>query len=67
MGLPKDPTEEDDDAFMRKIAIPVEDCRRLGIPWSSGYRWFRSPNVVPIERYRKRKQTSARSTAPSAA
>jgi hypothetical protein len=28
---------------------------RLGIPWYGGYRWFKSPNVVPIEKYRKPK------------
>jgi len=43
---------------------------RLGIPWHGGYRWFRSPNVIPIEQARRRlkKQTPASPTpAPTPA
>jgi hypothetical protein len=45
---------EDDEAFLRAYTIPVEDwhwttrAKRI-----SGYRWFRSPNVIPIEKYRQ--------------
>ena len=46
--------DEDDDAFMRKVTWCEEDRRRLhpSVPWNGGYRWFRSPNVIPLERYR---------------
>ncbi len=42
---------EDEDAFWRKLVLPQEERIRLGIPWQGGYRWFRSPNVIPIERW----------------
>ena len=56
--------DDDDEAFMRSLIRPEEDRRRLypTIPWEGGFRWFRSPNVVPIERYRqapKREQGKA--------
>jgi hypothetical protein len=48
-------SDNDDEAFMRSLIRPEEDRRRLypTIPWEGGFRWFRSPNVVPIERYRQ--------------
>jgi hypothetical protein len=48
-------TENDeDDAFMRQVTWCEEDRlqRHPGVPWNGGYRWFRSPNIVPLERYR---------------
>jgi hypothetical protein len=49
-----DAKDEDDDVFMRRITY-CEEERRLhtSAPWPGGYRWFRSPNVVPIERWRR--------------
>jgi hypothetical protein len=46
---------EDDDAFLQQLIISEEDRRRLfpRTTWTGGYRWFRSPNVIPLERYRK--------------
>lgn len=47
--------EENDEAFMRSITWCEEDLRRLYphlVGKSGGFRWFRSHNVVPIERYR---------------
>jgi hypothetical protein len=46
---------EDEDAFWRKLVLPQEDRLQLGIPWRGGYRWFRSPNVVCIEQWRRKK------------
>jgi hypothetical protein len=48
--------DEDDEAFLRSLIRPEEDRRRLHpeLPWWSGYRWFRSANVIPMERYRER-------------
>jgi hypothetical protein len=46
--------QEDDETFMRSLTWCEEDRRRLhpGVAWNGGYRWFRSPNVIPLERYR---------------
>ena len=46
------PTAE---AFYRKRILSEEDRKRLlgDVEWKGGYRWFRSPNVVPIEHYRR--------------
>jgi hypothetical protein len=39
-----------DEAFLRQLIRPEEDRRRrTSAPWCGGYRWFRSPNVIPIE------------------
>jgi hypothetical protein len=42
-------------AFAREVILPEEDRRLLfpTIPWTGGYRWFRSPNVVCLEKYRR--------------
>jgi hypothetical protein len=48
---------EDDEAFLRQLVLPEEDRMRLypSVPWTGGFRWFRSPNVVLLEQYRKRR------------
>jgi hypothetical protein len=40
--------DEEDEAFLRRLVLPEEDRRRLSptMPWTGGWRWFRSPNVV---------------------
>jgi hypothetical protein len=40
---------EKEEDFWRKMILPEED--RDGVKWKGGYRWFRSPNVVPIEHW----------------
>jgi hypothetical protein len=47
-------SDEDDDAFLRRLIVPEEDRQRLfpKTRWTGGYRWFRSHNVVCLERYR---------------
>ena len=51
------PTDDDndDEAFLRSLVLSEEDCRRRHpeVTWVGGCRWFRSPNVVPLERYRE--------------
>jgi hypothetical protein len=47
---------EDEDAFWRKLVLPQEERMRLGIPWQGGYRWFASPNIVPLEQWRRKKR-----------
>jgi hypothetical protein len=47
---------EEDEAFLRRIIFPEEDRNLFtSTPWRGGYRWFRSPNVVPIEQWRESK------------
>ena len=50
------PTDDDndDEAFLRSLVLSAEDCgrRHPEVSWVGGYRWFRSPNIVPLERYR---------------
>jgi hypothetical protein len=48
--------DAEDEAFLRQLIRPDEERQRLHptTVWLSGYRWFSSPNVVPIEKYRNR-------------
>jgi hypothetical protein len=42
----------DEETFMRHLVEPEEDRRCTGMtPWRAGFRWFRSPNVVCLEKY----------------
>jgi hypothetical protein len=52
-----------EDEFWRKFALPEEDRLLLdpGYTWAGiRYRWFRSPNVVPIEQWRRRRAREGR-------
>jgi len=48
--------DAEDEVFLLRLIRPEEERRRLHPTrvWVSGYRWFSSPNVLPIERYRDR-------------
>ena len=47
--------EAEDEAFLRQLVLPEEDrAKYTSQPWSGEYRWFRSPNVVCLEHYRRR-------------
>jgi hypothetical protein len=38
------------EAFLRQFVFPEEDRHLFTTaPWRGGFRWFRSPNIVPIE------------------
>jgi hypothetical protein len=51
---------DDEDEFWQTWTSPEEDCRAFtSASWDGGYRWFRSPNVVCLERYRRRRKDSA--------
>jgi hypothetical protein len=51
-----DQTEEEE-TFLRTLVFPEEDRRLFTTaPWRGEYRWFRSPNVVPLERWRSRRK-----------
>jgi hypothetical protein len=43
-----------DEALMRSIVLPEEDRVRVtNTPWVGGYRWYRAPNVICLEQYRR--------------
>ena len=51
-------SRERDEAFLREWTIPEEDrAKYTSQPWAGEYRWFRSPNVIPLERYWHRLQS----------
>ena len=55
---------EAEHAFAREVTLPVEDRKHLQLPFKAadcGYRWFRSSNVLCLEKYR-RLRASTRST-----
>jgi hypothetical protein len=46
---------EEGEEFKRLLVPPEEDRHLLTtVKWAGGYRWFRSPNVVCLEQYRRR-------------
>jgi hypothetical protein len=59
--------EEDDDLLLRSLILCEEDRRRLSptTPWTGGYRWFKSPNVIDLEAYRRRSAEIVRPCPPS--
>jgi hypothetical protein len=67
MGTSRHCDAEDDDEALLRSLIPSEEDRPkfTTAKWDGGYRWFRSPNVVPLEQWRKRKQASTQPAAPS--
>jgi hypothetical protein len=52
--------EEEDDLLLRRLIPCEQDRRRLfpTTPWTGGYRWFRSLNVVDLEVRRKLKKAA---------
>lgn len=43
---------EEDEVFFNTWVFPEEDRHLFTTaPWSGGYRWFRSPNVICLEKY----------------
>jgi hypothetical protein len=53
--------DDADDAFLRSLMLPEEDRRLLtATPWTGGFRWFRTTNVVDLETYRRRRDRKAR-------
>jgi hypothetical protein len=49
--------------FLREWTFPEEDRALFTTaPWGGEYRWFRSPNVVCIERWRRKKAQGKRTT-----
>ena len=53
MSSPRLSDELDDEEFMRQLTWCEEDRHlHTTAPWSGGYRWFRSTNIIPLERHR---------------
>jgi len=44
-------SQKQDDAFWQRLVLPEEERRWLR-DWDGSYRWFRSSNIVCLERYR---------------
>ena len=59
--------ELEEEAFLRQWTICEEDWFSFtSHPWSGEFRWFRSPNVVCLERYQRTKaRESAKRRGPS--
>jgi hypothetical protein len=56
MGVMEELLEQYDreHAFLRSLTWPEEDRDRFTtMPWQGEYRWFRSPNVIPLEKVRR--------------
>ena len=46
--------ELEEEAFLRQWTICEEDRFKFtSQPWRGEFRWFRSPNVICLERYRR--------------
>jgi hypothetical protein len=44
---------DEEHAFAQQLTLPEEDrATYTSAKWMGGYRWFRSPNVVCLEKYR---------------
>jgi len=45
---------EQEHALARQLTLPEEDrAKYTSAKWEGGYRWFRSPNVICLEKYRR--------------
>jgi hypothetical protein len=45
---------KEDDQFWQALMPPEEDrAKYTTAPWTGGYRWFRSPDVICLERDRR--------------
>jgi hypothetical protein len=50
--LPID-SDDEDEALLQRLVYPEEERHlHTSLPWTGGYRWFRSTNVICLERYR---------------
>jgi hypothetical protein len=50
------PAKDNGDEFFRALIFPEEDRALFTTAkWNGGYRWFRSPNVICLEKVRRLK------------
>ena len=60
-------TSGEEDEFWKTWTLPEEDRRAFtSAPSCGGYRWFRSPNIVCLERYRPTRKDGAHPRDPAA-
>ena len=60
------PLSDEDEALLRSIVVPEEDRRLFtSAPWRGEFRWFRSSNVIPLEKYRRRPVAGGKSKVRS--
>jgi hypothetical protein len=65
--LTLNPSYVDAEAFLRSVTFPSDELSRFTTATPvGGFRWFRSPNVVPIEKYRRPLVRPPSSTDPQA-
>jgi hypothetical protein len=51
-------------AFLRQFVLPEEDRHLFtSVKWIGEYRWFRSPNVICLEKVRLVRRQQERATA----
>lgn len=56
MGSPSDIQNSNpaDEAFLRAMTFPEEErANWTASPWRGEFRWFQSPNVVALEKWRQ--------------
>ena len=60
MDSQRDDRDDDEaEAFIRSITWAEEDRHKFtSAPWRGGFRWFRSPNIVCLEKIRKLKASA---------
>ena len=57
---------DDEHSFARSIILPEEDrTKYTSARWEGGYRWFRSPNVVCLEKVRRVRQLMEKDGLPA--
>jgi hypothetical protein len=58
MGMRLNCTKVEEEGFLQTLILCEEErqYRYPTTPWTGGYRWFRSGNVIPLERYRTQKE-----------
>jgi hypothetical protein len=57
---------EEEFAFARQLILPEEDrAKYTSAKWAGGFRWFRSPNVVCLEKYRLLARRQRRGDEPA--
>ena len=46
---------DEEHALARQLVLPEEDRARFmpNVRWEGGYRWFRSPNIICLEKARQ--------------
>jgi hypothetical protein len=52
---------EDEHGYARQLILPEEDrVKYTSAKWEGGYRWFKSPNVVCLEKVRRLRASLSR-------